>query len=139
VLIGGSMALYGNWSQRQYLQQIQTEIDRLEPVRKRADLLERQTQQARARAQVLDNFRQQTKKDLEALNELTHLMEPPAWTNSMVLTRSDVRVGGEAPQTSGMVKLLDASSYFERTEILASSPSGKGEMFQIRTNRRSGK
>jgi hypothetical protein len=139
VLIGGSMALYGNWSQRQYLQQIQAEIDRLEPLRKRADALERQTQQARTRAQVLDNFRQQTKKDLEAVNELTHLIEFPAWTNNIVLTRGDARLGGEAPQTSGMVKLLDASPYFERTEILMSNPSGKGEVFQVRTNRRGGK
>jgi len=133
------MALYGNWSQRQYLQQIQAQIDGLEPMRKRADTLERQAQQARARAQVLDNFRQQTKKDLEALNELTRLIEFPAWTNNIVMNRGDVRLGGETQQTSSMVKLLDASSYFERTEILMSNPSGKGEVFQIRANRRSGK
>jgi hypothetical protein len=139
VLVGGSMALFGNWSQHQYLQQIQAQINQMEPIRKRADALDRQAQQARVRAQVLDNFRQQTKRDLEALNELTHLMEPPAWTNSIVMSRNDVRIGGEAPQTSGMVKILDASPYFERTEIQMSTPSAKGETFQIRTNRRSGR
>jgi hypothetical protein len=139
LLISGSMAVYGSWSQKQYLQQIQAETDRLEPMRKRADALERQTKQARARAELLDTFRQQTRKDLEALNELTHLLEPPAWTNNIVMSRGDVRIGGEAPQTSGLVKILDGSPYFERTEILMSGASGKGEAFQIRTNRRSGK
>jgi hypothetical protein len=139
VLISGSMALYGSWSQKQYLQQIQAQIDRLEPMRKRADALDRQAKQARAHAEVLDTFRQQTKKDLEALNELTHLFEPPAWTNNIAMTRGDVRIGGEAPQTSALVKILDGSPYFERSEILMSGPSGKGETFQIRANRRSGK
>jgi hypothetical protein len=139
VLIGGSIALYGNYSQKQYLEQINQQIAALEPARKRADQLERQAQQARDRAQVLDNFRQQTRKDLEALNELTRLMEPPAWTTSTVLTRTDVRLGGEAPQTPALVKILDGSPFFERTEVLVSGPSGKGEMFQLRTNRRSGK
>ena len=96
-------------------------------------------QQARARAQVLDTFRQQTRKDLEALNELTRAMEPPAWTSNIALNRSEVRIGGEAPQTAGLVTILDSSPYFERTEILMSGPSGKGEAFQIRANRRSGK
>jgi hypothetical protein len=141
LMVGGSMAMYGSYSQRQYLQQIQAEIARLEPMRKRADTAERQAQQARVRAQVLDNFRQQTKKDLDALNELTKIMEPPAWTASMTLTRGDVRMGGEAQQTSALVRLLDNSPYFERTEPLASAPapSGKGETFQLRTNRRNGK
>ncbi len=139
VLVAGAIAAHGNWSQKQYLKEIQDEISRLEPARKRADALERQTRQARERALLLDQFRQQTRKDLEALNELTRLMEPPTWTNSMILTRGDVRVGGEAPQTSALVKILDASPYFERTEILASGPSANGETFQIRANRRSGK
>jgi hypothetical protein len=139
VLVSGSMALYGNWSQKQYLQQIRTQIDALEPLRKRADMLQRQTQEARAKAEVLDNFRQQTKKDLEALNELTRLIEPPAWTNSIVMSRGEVRIGGEAPQTPALVKILDGSGYFERTEVLVSGPSGKGEMFQLRSSRRSGK
>jgi hypothetical protein len=139
LLVGGSMAMYGSWSQKQYLQQIQAEIDRLEPLRKRADMLDRQAQQARAKAEVLDTFRQQTKKDLEALNELTHVIEPPAWFTGFILTRGEVRIGGEAPQTAAVLNTLDKSPFFERTEIQMSNPSGKGEVFSIRTSRRSGK
>ncbi len=139
VLVGGSMAMYGSWSQKQYLQRIQAEIAGLEPTRKRADTLERQAQQARERAQVLDNFRQQTRKDLEALKELTRLVEPPAWTAATLLSRGEVRLTGEAPQTSALVNILDKSPFFERTEILVSGPTAKGESFQIRTSRRSGK
>ena len=139
LMVAGSIAAYGSWSEKRYLQQIQAEIARLEPARRRAEALEKQTQQARARAQVLDQFRQQTRKDLEALNEVTRLVEPPAWTVSMQLTRDAVRLGGEAPQTSALLKILDSSPYFERTEILYSNPGGKGEGFQLQTRRRSGK
>jgi hypothetical protein len=139
VLVGGSMALYGSWSQKQYLQQVQAEIDGLEQMRKRADMLDRQAKEARAKAELLDNFRQQTRKDLEALNEVTHLMQTPAWTNNLVMSRNEVRINGEAPQTAAVLKSLDGSAFFERTETLMSGPSGGGEMFQIRTNRRAGK
>jgi Tfp pilus assembly protein PilN len=139
LLVAGSMALYASWSEKQYLKQLNAEIARLEPLRKRADVLDRQTTQARARAQLLDQFRKQTRMDLDALNEMTKLMEPPAWTNSISLERDVVRIGGDAPQTSPLVKILDSSPFFEKTEIQMSTPKGSGETFQIRTNRRRGK
>jgi hypothetical protein len=139
LLIAGAMVAYASWSEKRYLQDIQAEITKLEPARKKAELLEKQALQARARTLLLDQFRQQTRKDLEALNEVTRLVEPPAWTNMLQLTRDGVRLGGEAPQTSNLVKILDGSPFFERTEILYSTPGAKGEGFQVQTKRRSGK
>ncbi|HTP87907.1 MAG TPA: hypothetical protein VMH28_35025 [Candidatus Acidoferrales bacterium] len=139
LLIGGAMAAYGSWSETRYLHDIHAEIARLEPARKKAETLERQTQQARIRALLLDDFRQQTRRDLEALNEITRLVEPPAWTNMLQLNRTGARLGGETPQTATLVKILDSSPYFERTNILSSNPGARGEGFQIQTNRRAGK
>jgi hypothetical protein len=139
LLVAGSMAAYSSWSEKQYLKQLNAEIAKLEPLRRRADAVDRQTALARGRAQLLDQFRKQTRMDLDALNEMTRLMEPPAWTNSISLEREVVRITGDAPQTSPYTKILDSSPFFEKTEIQMSTPKGNGETFQIRTNRRRGK
>jgi hypothetical protein len=139
LLVAGSMAAYASWSEKQYLKQINTEIARLEPLHRRADMLDRETERTRARALLLDQFRKQTRMDLDALNELTHLLEPPAWSNNIELARDSVRIAGEAPQTAPLLKILDASAFFEKTEIQMSAPRATGESFQIHTNRRKGK
>ena len=88
---------------------------------------------------LLDGFRKQTRMDLDVLNELTHLLEPPAWSNNIEIARDSVRVAGETPQTPVLVRVLDASPFFEKTEIQMSAPRANGEAFQIRTLRRRGK
>ena len=139
LLVAGSMAVYASWSEKQYIKQIDSQIATLEPLHKRADFLDKETAHARARAQLLDQFRKQTRTDLDALNELTRLLEPPAWSNNIELTRDTVRISGEGPQTAPLLKILDASPFFEKTEIQMSAPRASGETFQIRTNRRRGK
>jgi Tfp pilus assembly protein PilN len=139
LLVAGSMAVYASWSEKQYLKQINAEIAKLEPLRKRSEAVDRQTAAFRARAQLLDQFRKQTRTDLDALNELTKLMEPPAWISSISVERDAVRITGDAPQTAPLTKILDSSPFFERTETQMSTPKGSGETFQIRTNRRRGK
>jgi type II secretory pathway component PulL len=139
LLVAGSMAAYASWSEKQYLQQIGAQIAALEPLHKRADSLDKETAHTRARAQLLDQFRKQTRTDLDALNELTHLLEPPAWSNNIELARDSLRIAGEAPQTAPLLKILDASPFFEKTEIQMSAPRASGETFQIRTNRRKGR
>jgi hypothetical protein len=139
LLVAGSMAAYASWSEKQYLKQIGAQIASLEPLRKRADWLDTATAHTRARALLLDQFRKQTRTDLDALNALTHLLEPPAWSNNIELARDSVRVSGSAPQTAPLLKILDASPFFEKTEIQMSTPQASGESFQIRTSRRPGK
>ena len=83
LLLAGSMWFYAQWSEKQYLKQVEAEIAKLEPLHRRADALDRDTERTRARALLLDGFRKQTRMDLDALNELTHLLEPPAWSNNI--------------------------------------------------------
>jgi Tfp pilus assembly protein PilN len=139
LLVAGSMAAYASWGEKRYLRQIGAEIAKLEPLHKRADSLDKETERTRARSQLLDQFRKQTRTDLDALNELTHLLQTPAWSNNLDLARDTVRIAGEAPQTAPLLKILDASPFFEKTEIQMSAPRASGETFQIRTNRRKGK
>jgi hypothetical protein len=137
----GAMLAYAAWSDRQYLKKLDAEIARIEPQARRAATLDRQIDQARARAQLLDQFRRQTRVDLDALNELTRLIEPPAWSNSISLTRDAARVGGEAPVASPLLKIFDSSPFFESStpDLIQRSPSGTGEMFQIHMARRNRK
>jgi Tfp pilus assembly protein PilN len=139
LLVAGSMVAYKSWSEKQYLKQLNAQIAKLEPLQRRAEALDRQTSQMRARSQLLDQFRKQTRMDLDALNELTHLLEPPAWAATISLERDAVRITGDAPQTAPLTKILDSSPFFEKTEIQMSVAKGTGETFQIRTNRRRGK
>ena len=125
LLVAGSMAVYASWSEKQYLKQINAEIAKLEPLRKRAEAVDRQTAAFRARAQLLDQFRKQTRTDLDALNELTKLMEPPAWTTYRSRERDAVRITGDAPQTAPLTKILDSSPFFEKTEIQMSAAEGQ--------------
>lgn len=139
LLVAGSMAAYASWSEKEYLKRINAEIGRLEPLHRRSDALDKEYERTRARALLLDQFRKQTRMDLEALNELTRLLEPPTWSNNTELARDTVRISGEAPQTAPLLKILDASPFFEKTEIQMSAPRASGETFQIRTSRRRGK
>lgn len=136
LLAAGAMVAYSAWADRQYLHKLNAEIARWEPQAKRASALDRETDRVRARAQLLDRFRKQTQTDLDTLNELTRLVEPPAWTNMIDITRESVRLGGEAPQVAPLVKILDSSPFFEGTDTLQQGRSAAGESFQFRTNRR---
>jgi Tfp pilus assembly protein PilN len=139
LLTAGGMAAYSSWSEKHYLKTINAEIARLDPERRRAETMERQTNLIRARSVLLDEFRAQTRKDLDALNELTRLIAPPAWTNVIDMARDQVRLNGEAPQAAPLLKILDSSPLFENSEAQMVNRGPNGEGFQIRANRRKGK
>ncbi len=136
LLVALSWMVYSNYADRRYLQTLDAEIAKLEPQARRAAALQREIDSARARAQLLDQFRGQTRADLDALNELTKLLAPPSWTSSINLTRDAARIVGEAPQAAPLLKLIDSSALFQNSEFQQLSRSGSVESFQIRTGRR---
>jgi Tfp pilus assembly protein PilN len=135
LLVAGGMMLYSKYAERQYLAQLQAEINRLAPMKQRADALDRETDQDRLRMRMLDQYRGQTRYDLDTLNELTRLVEPPAWTNSVQVTRENVTLNGEAPQPTTLVKTLDSSPFFKNTNLPPYQKAGNVYQFQIMTNR----
>jgi len=137
LLVAGAVMVYTKLAERRYLRGIDAEIAQLEPLARRAVALDRNIAAMRARSQLLDRLRNQTRGDLDALNELTRLIEPPTWTNSINLARDSVRVTGEAPQSALLPKILDSSPLFENSALDMVNRGATGELFQIHTARRS--
>jgi hypothetical protein len=137
LLITGGIWGYGKYAEHQYLKRMQTEIRRLEPRVDRAAALDRAMQDARTRAELLDRYRNQPRADLDALNELTRLVEPPTWTNAVDLVHDSVHITGQAPQAAPLLKILDSSPLFKNSQMdmVQRAPSGNGEVFQIHATR----
>jgi hypothetical protein len=137
LLVAGAIVFYNSYADRKYLESIQAEIARVAPLAKHADDLDRQIQDVRERAKLLDRFRNLTRQDLDALNELTRLIEPPAWVVNTTLSRDSVLISGEAPQAGPLLKIIDSSPLFENSAIqsFGKIQSG-GESFQIRAARK---
>jgi hypothetical protein len=135
LLAVGVMMGYSSFADRRYLQELEAEIAQLGPQAQRAAALDRQITSTQTRARLLDQFHNQTKSDLDALNELTKLVEPPAWTSSIQITRDTARIAGEAPQAAPLLKLIDSSPLFQNSEFQMMQRVGTVEGFQIRTSR----
>jgi Tfp pilus assembly protein PilN len=116
------VCLAGGWvwagaAERAYLARLRAETAKLELLQRRAQTLDRQTADARARAQWLDLYRAQTRADLDVLNDLTRLVEPPAWTTGVDITRDAVRLQGEAKQATTVYKIVGSSPLLKNTRL----------------------
>lgn len=140
ILLFSAIGMYAwsSYADRKYLARINAEIARIEPMAARAAALERQIGKTRSQTEMLDRFRAQTKQDLDALNELTTRIEPPAWTNAINISRDSVRLTGEAPAAAPLIRILDASPLFENSGmdwVNKAQGGGTGETFQIHATR----
>jgi len=136
LLLLAAVLAYPKYADRQYLGLLQAEIRKLEPQARRALELDRQTAITRNRAQTLDNFRLRTKEDLDALSEVTKLLAPPTWLNSLLLTRDSLTVSGEAEQAAALLKVLDSSHQFRGSSFgIPISRGQNGDLFTIRATR----
>jgi Tfp pilus assembly protein PilN len=132
-----ALLAYPSYSDRHYLGLVQAQIRAVDVLARKAAEVDRETINARNRSQTLDNFRQQTRLDLDALNELTHVLAPPAWLNSLQLTRTSVSVTGETDQAATLIKLLDGSHQFQASSFsLPLQKTAGGEVFSIRSSRK---
>ncbi len=138
LLIAGlaALGLYTRYEDAKYLKIVQTETARLEPRAKLVSQLDQRAAGARSRIDLLDRFASRTKNDLDALREATRLIAPPAWLNTLELTRTSLVVAGEADQASGLLKAIDSSAQFQNSEFLIPiSRVGNQEVFRIRSAR----
>ncbi len=136
VVVSVVSLFYGAYRDHQYVKALEAEIGRLEPQARRAAELDSQIEKARARSRLLDQMRERSKSDLEALNEITRLLAPPVWASSVELTRDAVTIAGEAEAAAPLLSVLDNSPLFQNSQF--STPivrSPNGEIFRIRTER----
>jgi len=137
LLAAGGMLAYSKYAERRYLGELHSEIARVEPRANRAAALDRQTTHLRSEAELLDRYRGRARQDLDALNELTQLVSPPAWTSMIELTRESARISGEATQAAPLLRILDSSALFRNSgfDMDTKGQAGAGEQFQIHTTR----
>jgi len=136
LFLAGAVIAYPKIADRQYRSLLQGEIQKLEPKAKKAADLDRQLSLTVNRAQALDNFRRHSRDDMDALNELTRILAPPSWLNSLQLTRDSVTLTGETDQAAALLKVLDSSHQFRGSSFAFPMQRGQnGEVFTIRSVR----
>lgn len=136
LLMAVALVAQSGFERRRQLSLIEAEIKRLDPAANKAAALRQATDLAERRIQLLDSFRVRTRADLEALDALSKLIEPPAWLQSFDMDRDTVTLAGEIEQAAPLLKLLDNSPYFRNSEFTGPiGRSGKVESFRIRTLR----
>jgi Tfp pilus assembly protein PilN len=137
LLMAGAVFGYSRIEERRYVTELEAASARLEPQVKRIAMLDKSLQLARARAQLLEEFRSRSKYDLDTLNELTKLLAPPIWVNSVQMTRDSIMLSGEAEQAAPLLKLIDSSPFFHDSAFAVPiAKTTNTEMFSIRTMRR---
>jgi Tfp pilus assembly protein PilN len=140
LLAAAALAAYPSIEDRRYLSTLNAEIAKIKPQALLAAKLDKDIETARQRTVLLDQLRRRSKMDIDVIGEMTRILPPPIWLNTLELTRTQVTVSGEADQVAPLLKQIDASPFFEASEF--SMPPlriATGEAFRIRTNREAGK
>ena len=135
-IVGAALLAQPAIEDRRYRALLEQELARVEPDAKKASAMEGQIAKARARAQLLDEFRGRSKDDLDALMELTKILASPVWLSAFDLTRSSLTVVGEADQAAPLLETIDKSPRFANSEF--AQPISRlqgGEVFRIRAAR----
>ncbi len=121
---------------RKYMEALAREIARLEPEARKADVLDRAIAATRARSQLIDAFRRRSRHDIDTLQELTKILEPPAFLDQLELTRTTVTLGGQTPQSATLLKMVDDSPRFRGSEFTVPiARANNGDVFRIRATR----
>ena len=136
VVLAVALALYSSFEDKRYLAKLNEQISLLQKRAQYAATLDKKIETTRNRAQSLDNFRKRLRDDMNGINELTNLLPPPAWLNSLQLTRDSVSISGEAERAEALLKLLDGSKQFRKSEFtLPITKTINGEAFSIHSVR----
>jgi hypothetical protein len=122
---------------KRYSDDLQAAARKLEPAALRVQAIEKTVRANRTRIQALDEIKGRSQADLEVLNELTRLLQPPIWTAGVEIYPDSVIISGEAEQAAPLLKLLDSSPLFQNSEFgLAVTRSNQVDQFRIKTQRR---
>jgi Tfp pilus assembly protein PilN len=136
LILVGVLAAQSQWADNRYLGVLQHEIRRFEPKARQSSSIEKSIAIARARTQLLDDYHRRAKHDLDALSEVTKLIPPPGWVSSLDMDRTSIQFAGEMGQAEGLLKTLDNSPLFERSEFaMPITRTQNGDAFRVKTMR----
>jgi len=136
VALAVGLAAQAPYQQRRQLTLLQAEIDRYEPLANKADGARKAADLARGRIQVLNRFQRRTRQDMDAIQELTRLVAPPAWLNGLEMNDATATINGQAEQAAPLLKLLDGSPLFRNSEFVGQIQKAEtNEVFRIRMGR----
>lgn len=136
VAAAGLMMYQQSYHDSRYLALLNQEIRAIEKQASQAAQLDQRTQQMRDRMGMLSRYRQRAKADADALRDMTNLLAPPAWLNSLQISRTDVYLTGETEQAASLLQTIDGSPLFKDSQFSQSlTRTGGGEQFVIRTLR----
>lgn len=140
LIAAAALAAYPAIEDRRYLKSLNAEIEKVTPQALAAAKLDKDIETARQRTMLLDQVRRRTKADIDILGEMTKILPPPIWLNTLEINRAQVTVAGETDQAAPLLKQIDASPFFEASEFsMQPMRTNNGEMFRIRSNREAGK
>jgi len=140
LLAAVALAAYPSIEDKRYLRSLNVEIEKITPQAVAAAKLDKDIETARQRTVLLDQVKRRTKADIDILGEMTRVLPPPIWLNTLEINRAQVTVAGETDQAAPLLKQIDASPFFEASEFsMQPMRTNNGEMFRIRTNREAGK
>jgi Tfp pilus assembly protein PilN len=126
-----------SYQNARYLRQLEAEIAQLEKQAAKVREIDSRIEHLRQKQALLERFASRSKADADALLELTHLMKPPAWLQSVQINREEVQFSGEAEQAAPMLKIIDDSPLFHQSAFaqpMGRTPGGM-ESFIIRAAR----
>lgn len=133
---GAFLAWQPSYHERGYLQKLDAEIRKIQPRAEQAAKLDAAATAARNRIALIDHFRRRTQADADAVKELTNLVPPPGWVNSLQLTRTDIQMNGETEQAAALIKIIDSSPLFKDSAFSNSTMrTASAEGFVIRAQR----
>jgi general secretion pathway protein L len=119
-----------------YVEPLTEEIAKVQPQAASASAMDKEIAAARARTLLLDNLRRTSKSDMDVLAAMTQLLQPPTWLQSMDVNAAQVSVTGESDQAPPLLKVLDESPLFEKSEFASPPSRAQGvERFSIRVKR----
>jgi len=139
VLLAVAMALLSaqpSMEDAGYLKRLQEAARPLEKEAGKVAELDKRVEHAERRMAILHRFRQRSRADADVLLEVTALLTPPAWLQSLQLNRTEVTLSGEAEQAAPLLKLLDESKLFHNSRFgQQMGRGGGGESFVIKMGR----
>lgn len=136
LLAVAALGIYGRVEDRRYMDALRAETAKWTPQAAQVRELEARIEQLRARRQQLYEFRLRTRQDMDALLELTRILEPPTWLSSLHLDRSTALLAGETTRAPELLELIDKSPLFGNSQFTTSmAKAAGGESFAIRAER----